>query len=266
MINLEEIFNRTNIIGGLNYATIYDPFQDTWDLVADELVVHQPSGTHPAIQMVGQTTEPTLFPNGRWYPSTTLLPDARVLIVGGYTYFQIGGATFGENRSIEIYDPALKEFSLLVSHLNSDSAVMNQNYPHPVVLPTPIVDGEDSYDVLLFGEEGAPVFLSTSEQHTLDVSSAVRNGSSAALDQNRTATSVLLPLRLVEEHYSNGSMMVAGGTNAAAASMVDVYDPYVDDWIYSMPLRPGGTDPDLAPRNCASVLLPDGRVATAVRR
>ena len=62
---------------GLNKVYTFNPFNETW--------VEQPD-----------------MPHGRWYPTQTLLPDGRTLILGGLD--EIGGAQ--NNKDVELFTPS----------------------------------------------------------------------------------------------------------------------------------------------------------------
>ena len=74
---------------GLDYVRIFDPTTNTFTRI--EAAMRGGSTDHPGM---------------KWYPSNRLLPDGRVLMMGGY-HWSAGGSGDKENRSLEVFDPAV---------------------------------------------------------------------------------------------------------------------------------------------------------------
>lgn len=108
---------------------------------------------------------------GRWYPTLTLLPDGRVLIVGGWD--ETGGLetaadpaappTMVNNQSVEVFDPATPPGGLATTELSrlpphsvgqTDPWPDHQGlglYPHMFQLPDTTVAGAGGTKVLVAG-------------------------------------------------------------------------------------------------------------------
>ena len=228
-LELDEITQH-----GLTYATLYDG--DHWTRIEED------------IPGDGETLS-----NERWYPTVTLLPERRMLVTAGIDLVRSEGATIlSPNRSVAMYDLDSESWSLLSSHADAPQEIWNPDYTHAFVLPTPIF----GYDLLMLGDDGTPVYFSTSSEDRWRVAPLPRPGSELGEDPNNGASSLLLPIRRNsgEWGYENGSVLVAGGAfGTAAIGQVDVYDSVRRRWAPSMDLD--------APRHHpATVLLPDGRI------
>ena len=75
--------NRTNGVG-LDSASIYDPYKNTWHVVTKE-------GTNPP--------EVALMNAGRWYPTVTVLANGDVLVVSGSI-----DNTLGVNKMPQVWE------------------------------------------------------------------------------------------------------------------------------------------------------------------
>lgn len=183
----------------------------------------------------------------RWYPSCTRMPDGRILTVSGY---EIVYPEPTPNISVEAYDPALGDWTVLSPAGATPHEIFNSDYTHPFVLPDPV----GPFDVLMFGEAGLPVLFSSSGGWF--VKPRPRPGTQAGQVPNHGASSALLPIRVHngEWGYYNGATMVAGGMSGTSHQRsADIYDPVTDAWIHRADLRARRHHP-------ASVVLPDGKV------
>ena len=123
--------------GGLKWAITFDG--------SDFALIDEP--------MIGVGENPATGPV-RWYPDVTRLADSRVLVTGGIAHWD----PWEINRSVEIYNPYLNSWELVSEHDDSPSEIYNVDYTHAFQLPQEV----GVYDVLMFGETGYPILLSTS--------------------------------------------------------------------------------------------------------
>ena len=203
----------------------------------------------------------------RWYSTGTRLADDRILITGGFDYVMgdlsnvlrgFVGMPGTPNVSVEVYDPATGTYDLLVDGLAAPMLLWNRDYTHTFLLPEEI---NDQYDVMMFGEFGAPVLFSTkTPAHFEQTGTAgvrpIRPNTSIANRPNHGTSTVMLPLRVNngEWGYNNGSVLMAGGGHYLPQEhLVDIYDPVANQWLPAI---------DLIRRrhHASTVLLPDGRV------
>ena len=187
--------------------------------------------------------------NYRWYSTATRLPDRRILISGGYDF---AAPTPNKNLSAEIYDPKTETYELFSDHTEAPAEIFNTDYTHAFVLPEPI--GE--LDVVLFGEAGAPVLLSTSDSNSWTLLPNTRPDSLGESQASWGASSAMLPIRLNDGEwgYSNGSVAVASGLpGTSQIHHLDVFDTQNLSWMPRVDLGVMRHHP-------STVLLPDGRV------
>ncbi|MCH7476093.1 MAG: DUF1929 domain-containing protein, partial [Gemmatimonadetes bacterium] len=184
---------------GLTDLYYFDPFGETWSDPGDTQI-------------------------GRWYPTTTALPDGRVLILSGFD--EAGNRT----PVAEVYDPVSG------SQVLAGAEKFMSVYPWTHVLP----DGT----VLHTGPEPTTSALDTS---TPSWSAVATN----EYGNRHDGTSVLLPLRPPE--YRPGAMVI-GGDNPATntAEVIDLGAP-TPDWTYTGSMT-------YARHHANAVLLPDGEV------
>jgi hypothetical protein len=187
----------------------------------------------------------TLGEAHRWYPTATRLPDGRILAIGGD---ELVLPAVLKNLSVEAYDPALGDWTVLSPFGATPDEIWNPDYTHALALPTKL----GPFDVMMFGMAGLPVLFSTSGGWL--VQPHPRPGSAGGELPNHGASTALLSVRVNDGEwgYSNGSALVAGGTHLTShQSSVDVYDPVAGVWTHRK----------MSPRHHPStVLLPDGRV------
>lgn len=188
----------------------------------------------------------------RWYNTVTVLPNRDILITGGYdegykALARVDAAPDSETRrsywqSAEVFSPLTNAFAWVGPAADGRpperrvrEAMYAENYPHVFVLPRTISKGGGERDVLIFGDAGAPVYLSlpggsyANATWYRDTQERPGGGGMAG------SSSALLPLAVNSNgvllqpspfHYSYGSVFVANGSNdAGALSRFDVYDP-----------------------------------------
>jgi len=223
---------------GLKWATIYDG--STWTHVPEPMAVE------------------------RWYPTATRLADSRILVTSGFVMFQ---PEQWQNLALETYDPFLGTWELISTFpgfpIQSPSLpdtppeIFNEDYTHVFQLPNSI----NGHDVLMIGELGIPVLLSTfQESWTVIDNPRPFDPGETPFVPNSGSSSLLLPIRINDGEwgYSNGSILTAGGGGDGESSKyhADVYDPVNNVWKE-------GTDRInlTVPRHHPStVLLPDGKI------
>jgi len=217
---------------GLPYATRFDG--TTWERVLEDSVAVGPLG----------------FPS-RWYGTATRLPDGRILAMAGDDMVWPKAAA---NLTAEIFDPASGSWSVASEYGQMPFDVWNPDYAHPFVLPTPI----GPWELVAMGGTSKPVLLAlddATDAATWDVHPNPRPNAASFLP-NHGASSVMLPLRVDDGEwgYSNGTVMVAGGTHGAPVQrQADLFDPVAGGWTASLHMP--------VPRHHPStVLLPDGRI------
>jgi len=216
---------------GLSYSTMFDGVSTTTRLPNDFL----------GLGAAGL--------NYRWYSTTTRLPDRRILITGGYDFV---APTPNKNLSAEIYDPATDTLELFSDHAAAPAEVFNTDYTHAFVLPEPI----GALDVILFGEAGAPILLSTATPASWTVLANTRPDSIGQTQSGWGSSSAMLPIRLNDGEwgYSNGSVMIASGLPGSSHTRnLDVFDTQNMSWMPRVDLG-------VVRQHPSTVLLPDGRV------
>ena len=190
------------------------------------------------------------YTTGRWYPTLTRLADGRILVTGGYDVLL---PLFSANTSEEIYDPATGTWTTISTRAQAPSQTHDADYTAVFQLPT-LVHGSD---VLMIGEDGVPIFMSSATTPaTWRLSANLRPGAANGAIYSNGAGTTMLPIRLKNGQwgYDNGSILTMSGLKGTTAmTRADIYDPVTDTWLPSIDT---GT-----PRHYpAPVLLPDGRV------
>jgi len=205
---------------GLDYTRIFDPATDTF--------------TRIDTPMKGG---PTQSPGMKWYPSNRLLPDGRVLMMGGY-HWSVDGPGDHENRSLEIFDPAIFDkdpkadpYTVLTQQSDVPSTInaAGRAYTHFYLLPKPVPaakGGGLARTIALMGSQGDMWEFN----HEPGPTGAARirkmpkgtlpNPSGA--DKAEGSTSVMLP---------DGRIVItSGGRDGPGSAIAHFYDPYNDAW------------------------------------
>ena len=160
----------------------------------------------------------------RWH-TATLLPDGKVLVVGGYRYAYIYDNV---SASAELFDPATGAWSLtgflITARINHTATLLS------------------SGKVLVAGGANSSSTLSSGELYDPTAGTWSATGSLAARS-NHTATLL-----------SNGKVLVAGGANGSSnLSSGQLYDPASGSWSATSSLS--------GPRGFhTATLLPNGKV------
>lgn len=166
-------------------------------------------------------------------PSTTLLPDGRVLVAGGFGFVGYRLEAYSE---AELYDPATRTWTTINS----------MNDPRLWASATVLLSGK----VLFAGGDNYNGVLSSCELFDPATSTWTPTGSMNAARIHHVA--VLLP---------DGKVLVAGGsgpsgTNGGWMSSAELYDPTTQIWTNIPPMS--------TPRAWATgTLLPNGKVLVA---
>jgi cytochrome c peroxidase len=205
---------------GLDYSRVFDPDTDTFSRV------EAPMKGGPADS-----------PGMKWYPTNRLLPDGRVLIAGGY-HWSVGGPGDKENRSVEIFDPAVWDADpnadpyTVLSQPGDIPGTINQAgraYTHVFLLPKPVPaarGGGLARTVALIGSVG-DMWLYNHEPGPSAPARIIRRPNATlpnptGADKGEGSTSVMLP---------DGRVMIMnGGRDGAGAAVAYFYDPYADTW------------------------------------
>ena len=235
-------------------------------------------------------------PMGRYYASSIVLPDGKVLLLGGSTNNATGPAII----TPEIFDPPVNSWQSLVGAM-SEPAFGNDNkkwwYPRAWVAPDGRVFGisaqqmfwlevDNNGDIELAGTLTGTNWGATSTAvmyrpgKILQVgggwfdnsSSGSPNGSKSAsvidINSSNPLITSATPMHL-GRHWANsvvlpdGKVLVTGGSseNNSLAGTVgykpEIWDPDTDTWTLL-----DASDPKARLYHSASILLPDGRVFT----
>ncbi|MEO7448092.1 MAG: galactose oxidase early set domain-containing protein [Humibacillus sp.] len=214
---------------GLPYQTVYDG--TSWTRLPGEMVGHG-----------------YLDSAARWYPTLTRLPDKRMLVTGGLELITTNSSGT-DNRSTETLDPHTGARTLVSSHTNTPAAIHARDYTSVFVLPY----AATASDVLMVADSGTPVTTAaTSGSAWNTLSPRPAHGSTTQPDWG--ASSVMLPIRVSNSAYRNGSIMVTGGDMVGTYQRsADVFDPVTGQWGPSVDVGINRHHPD-------AVVLADGRV------
>lgn len=265
--NLQYPENNGNGAGngfkGAPWVMTFDPATETWTRYQD-------------------------MPQGRWYPTTTQLPDGRVLIVGGWD--ETGGSDTGagappfmhDNQDVEVFDPSTPsggQATTVVSELPPNGLGQPQPYPdhtelglypHMFVLPSTTTLGTGGDKVLVAGPgRYDSAVINTTTWVWTDVTSLPDTGQ-PRLSQDRSWGTAWL-----EPSDTNGStrvVMLGGADSGGAAPGPGTAPPAVGtsevldlDVAIDDPDEAGwklGEFPDLntGRAHFNTVLLPDGSI------
>jgi hypothetical protein len=221
-------------IFGFSDSLAFNPATDSW-------------ATLPNMIGPGQTS--FTGPGARWYPTATRLADGRIMVTSG---LEIVLPVQIQNRSVEVFDPATASWEILSQHQDTPPAVYNRDYSHVFQLPDSVAG---TFDVLMMGEAGQPVLMSTEGPQRWQVSARLRPGSEGLQTPNHGTSTALLPIRLDGDRgYANGAIMMLGGQHETSLEhSIDVYDPKADEWLPSI-------DMGIRRHHASTILLPDSRV------
>jgi hypothetical protein len=205
---------------GLDYARIFDPATDTFTRIDTPMKGGPPES-----------------PGMKWYPSNRLLPDGRVLMMGGYTWSQ-GGAGGKDNRSLEIFDPAVFDrdpsadpYTVLTQPGDVPGTInaAGRAYTHFYLFPKPVPaakGGGMARTIALMGSQGdmwqanhEPGATAAGRMRKMP-RGTLPNPSGA--DKAEGSTSVMLPDGRV--------VIMSGGRDGPGSAVAHFYDPYNDAW------------------------------------
>ena len=123
-------------IFGFSDALAFNPATDAWSTLPNMVGPGQTSFTGPGV---------------RWYPTATRLADGRIMVTSGLEMVMPAQI---QNRSVEVFDPALGSWQILSQHQDTPPSVYNRDYSHVFQLPESVAG---SFDVLMMGEAGQPL-------------------------------------------------------------------------------------------------------------
>ncbi len=222
------------VVLGLPYDTMFDPASTTMSRVPGSMVISGATGTA-----------------GRWYPTTTRLPNGKILIVGGFDRV-IGSPGPSYNWSAETYDPATGQRTVVAPFGGVLKQAANTDYTQEWVLP---YSGAKS-DLLVLGEADVPLTTSSVSYSSWNQTAPMRPGATGVPNPGFGQSSAMLEIRAANRDfgYSNGSILVTGGAmGTPLMKQADVYDPITHTWIASVNT---GTER----HHPSTITLPDGRV------
>ena len=230
---VEELADYAAIFG-LSDVLAFSPVTESWSVRSN---------------MTGSGQLDFTGPGTRWYPTATRLASGKIMVTGGLEMvspFQL------RNSSVEIYDPVFDAWEIVSSHEESPPSIFNRDYTHVFQLPGRI---SGDFDVLMMGEYGQPVLMSTDGVERWRTSAELRPGTTPGQSSNHGTSTALLPIRLDGRGgYANGAIVMAGGHHMTAHEhSIDVYDPVEDRWMQRI-------DMGIRRHHPALVLLPDSRV------
>jgi hypothetical protein len=218
--NYPNVLPNNNPELGLDYARVFDPDSESFTRIA-------------APMKGGQAQTPGM----KWYPTNRLLPDGRVLTIGGYHWSTQGQGT-KENRSLEIFDPAIWDadpkadpYTVLVQPSDIPAAInaAGRAYTHVFLLPKPVPaakGGGLARTIELIGSQGDMWLFnhepgaSAGARITRMPHATLSNPSGA--DKAEGSTSVMLP--------DGRTMIMSGGRDGPGSAIAHFYDPYEDKW------------------------------------
>jgi cytochrome c peroxidase len=204
---------------GLDYSRVFDPDAGTFERIE-------------APMKGGQAASPGM----KWYPTNRILPDGRVLIMGGY-HWSVSGPGDKENRSLELFDPAIWDadqnadpYTVLTQPQDIPAAIntAGRAYTHVFLLPEPVPAAKGdglARTIALIGSVG-DMWLYNHEPGADAGDRILRtpNGQMPRTggDKGEGSTSLMLPDGRV--------MIMSGGRDGAGAAQAYFYDPYGDEW------------------------------------
>ena len=230
---VEELSDYAAIFG-FSDALSFSPQTDAWSALS---------------KMTGAGPLGFTGPGARWYPTVTRLASGGMMVTGGLEMIWPAKVP---NSSVEIYDPAFNAWEVVSTYEETPPSIYNRDYSHVFQLPTPV---SGDFDILMMGEFGQPVFMSTEGSERWRVSAALRPGTTPGESVNHGTSTALLPIRLDGRGgYANGAIVMAGGHHMTDHEHnIDIYDPSADQWMQSI-------DMGIRRHHPALVLLPDSRV------
>jgi hypothetical protein len=201
--------------------------------------------------MVGNGSKGT---PGRWYPTLTRLPDGKILITGGLEVINAldpAKMVGVPNSTLETYDPDSGAQRVVSTIAQTPVTIHAGDYTHAFVLPWPGA----SKDLLMFGEQGLPIFGKSDQAGSYQAYPLRRPGGDEKV--NYGTSTVALPFRLQARQwgYGNGSVLaVSGNMHTVFEHSADLFDPSTASW------RSPSIDLGFARHHPSTVLLPDGRI------
>jgi hypothetical protein len=246
---------------GLRYSRIFNPATGSFTRIEANMGGGQ-SADYPD---PGNKGDGGTVRGEKWYPTTTLMPDGRVLIFGGF-HFSAGGTGDKPNNSFEMFDPTVWDanhnanpYTVLLQH--GTTAPQNdlpptRGYSNVFVLPKPVPAGSGNGfarsiaiaggvgRVVLFSHEDGPPNTVAGRLFARTNSLTTSPNGSPNNERAEGSSGVLL---------TDGRILFTnGGHTGAGAAKSYVYDPYADAW--------SSFDTTISRMYGDGVQLPDGKV------
>jgi hypothetical protein len=194
----------------------------------------------------GSVGNKTVMKHGRWYPTCVTLPDGKVFVVQGWD--ELGG----NNRLVEIYDPASKSWTIKLwpgGTLNycvgsqcygPGTAPYISLYPRMHVMPSGLVAsvGMESVDRVYEPSTGKWYFVGN-------------------VQKRHYGTSVLLPLQNLSTE--KGKILICGGSPSAADPATNSAEIAEPSTTYGLKRR-SIKSMTYARKHISPVILPTGQV------
>ena len=181
----------------------------------------------------------------KWYPTTLLMPDGKMLIFGGFHWSSASGAGVKANNSFEMFDTAAWDanhntypYSVLTQHTTSGISgdlPPTRGYSNMFLLPKPVPAGSAggfARSVAIYGGKGRvalfnhePGAFSPDTDRLFAGTNAltISPEGSPANERAEGGSGVLL---------SDGRIMIFnGGHTGDGAKRAYVYNPYTDTWL-----------------------------------
>jgi len=156
----------------------------------------------------------------RYYHTSTLLPNGKVLVIGGSNSATSGGTTAIALASAELYNPATGTWT-------ATGSLATARYYHTA---TPLPNGK----VLVAGGYSSNAYAATTVTELFDPASGFWSTSGSLTSARQSHTATLLP---------NGKVLVAGGSGGGSYTnyntSAELFDPVVGTWIPTGSLTSG---------------------------
>jgi fibronectin type 3 domain-containing protein len=181
----------------------------------------------------------------KWYPTTLLMPDGKMLTFGGFHWSSASGAGVKANNSFEMFDTAAWDanhntypYSVLTQHTTSGISgdlPPTRGYSNMFLLPKPVPAGSAggfARSVAIYGGVGR-VALFNHEPGPVDTARLFAGTNALTISPDA-------PDPLDNERAEGGSgvllsdgkiMIVNGGHTGDGAKRAYVYNPYTDTWL-----------------------------------
>jgi hypothetical protein len=229
---------------GLNYSRIFDP-------VSRRFVSTKDRATKQHWRMPFDTA---------WYPTTSVQPDGRVLVAGGFSAYGTDTCVGAKcaNPQVAMFDPKAYDggqdpWTLLIDKEHADHALDPgiREYTRLFVLPKPFVADGYVRQVLAMGKAGVVVLINTDNGTPMGKRLFKPPGGKRPGSDCGDASDQSTALPLLTNQY-DAELLVVGGCSGTTLQKIDLYSVTDDIWR--------SFDSGVFRAVPASILLPDGRV------